>query len=103
LPNEGFTVAWDEMVILKSAEHKELAHRFIDFFNREEVAYRNMLYICSLVPVKSAIEKMPKEYKEILKPTNLDKGQLLKGFTDSKVLDCYSKAFDLIKATERKE
>lgn len=98
-PNDGFTIAWDEFVVLKSSKNKELAWKFIDFFNGEEVAYKNMLYICSLVPVKSAIEKMPEEYKPILKPENIGKGQLLKGFTDSKVMEYYSKAMDIITST----
>lgn len=98
LPDEGFTIAWDEFVISAASKQHELAHKFIDFFYDDDVAYQNMIYIWSLMANKNAYDKVDDNYKYILLPKNVSKGQLLKGFSDQKVLEYYNKAWDMIKS-----
>lgn len=100
LPDEGFTIAWDELVIMKTSKNKALAHKFIDFFYDNENSYKNILYMCSLMPNKNSITNIPSSYQDLLVPKNIEKGQLLKGFTDEKVLEYYNDAFDMIKSTK---
>ena len=41
VPKEGSNLAIDTMVILKNTQHKELAHNFINFMMREDIALMN--------------------------------------------------------------
>jgi len=101
LPDEGFTIAWDEFVISSNSKQLELAYKFIDFFYDDEVAYQNMIYIWSLMANKKAFDRIDDNCKYILLPKNIDKGQLLKGFKDQKTMELYNKAWDLIKSLDK--
>ena len=100
LPKEGFTIAFDEMVVASASKQKDLAYAFMNFIYEPEVAKENMEYICGPNPVAPAIAALDEDYRKIiiLDDDILKRGQLLKGFDDPKVLELYNKAWDRIKA-----
>ena len=103
LPKEGFTIAFDEMVVAKDAKRKDLAYAFINYIYDGEVAKVNMEYICGPNPVKPGIDALDPEYRRIIIIDRkvLARGQVLRGFDDKpEVLELYNKAWDRIKATE---
>ena len=103
LPKEGYTIAFDEMVIAKDAKRKDLAYAFINYIYDGDVAAANMDYICGPNPVKPGIEKLDADYRSVivLSPEQLAKGQVLKNLDDQPaVMELYNKAWDKIKATE---
>ena len=102
LPKEGFSIAFDEMVVAKEAKRKDLAYAFINYVYDGEVSKANMEYLCGPNPVKPGIDLLDEDYREIiiLDPEKLKNGQVLKGFDDPKVMELYNKAWDRIKATE---
>ncbi len=104
LPKEGYTIAFDEMVVAKDARRKDLAYAFINYIYNGEVAAANMDYLCGPNPVKPGIDLLDEEYRKviILDAEALKHGQVLKGFDDPAVLELYNKAWDKIKATEAK-
>jgi spermidine/putrescine transport system substrate-binding protein len=101
-PKEGFTAACDEMVIPKGAKEVALAHAFINFLYDPDNAAKNIQYICAAMPNKTALAKLPEEYRSnpaILPPPEiLQKAEVLKDLGDKQAL--YSKVWDTIKATE---
>ena len=103
LPKEGFAIAFDEMVVAKSAKRKDLAYEFINYIYDGDVAKVNMEYICGPNPVKPGIDQLDPEYRDliVLNPEQLKRGQLIKSFDGQQaVMDLYNKAWDRIKATE---
>jgi spermidine/putrescine transport system substrate-binding protein len=104
LPKEGFTIAFDEMVVAKDARRKDLAYAFINYIYEGEVAAVNMDYLCGPNPVKPGIDLLDEDYRNviILDPETLSHGQVLQGFDDPAVNELYNKAWDKIKATEAK-
>ena len=104
LPKEGFTIAFDEIVIAKDAPRKDLAYAFINYLYMAEVAKVNMEFLCGPNPVKPGLELLDEEYRKqiLLDAETLKPGQVLKGFDDPKVMELYNKAWDRIKATEAK-
>jgi len=102
LPKEGFTIAFDEMVIAKGAKRADLAYAFINYIYTGEVAAANMDYICGPNPVKPGIDLLDEEYRNliVLPPETLKRGHVLRGFADKpEVMSLYNKAWDRIKAT----
>ena len=105
LPKEGYTIAFDEMVIASAARRKDLAYAFINYIYDGDVAKVNMEYICGPNPVKPGIDKLDPEYRDviILTPEQLKQGQVLRNFDDQpEVQEIYNRAWDKIKATEAK-
>ena len=103
LPKEGYTIAFDEMVIAKDAKRKDLAYAFINYIYDGDVAAVNMDYIQGPNPVKPGIDQLDEGLRDIivLKPEQLKLGQVLRGFDDKPaVMELYNKAWDKIKATE---
>ena len=103
LPKEGFTIAFDEMVIAKDAKRKDLAYAFINYIYDGEVAKVNMEYICGPNPVKPGIEALDDGYRSliIIDKEKIARGPVLRGFSDRPdVMELYNKAWDKIKATE---
>ena len=102
LPKEGYTIAFDEMVIAKDAKRKDLAYAFINYIYDGEVAKVNMEYICGPNPVKPGIDALDEDYRKliVLDEATLKRGQVLKGFDDQPaVMELYNKAWDKVKAT----
>ena len=103
LPKEGFTIAFDEMVVAKDARRKDLAYAFINYIYDGDVAAANMEYICGPNPVKPGIDALDPEYKSliVLDAESASRGQVMRGFADRPdVMELYNKAWDRIKATE---
>ena len=103
LPKEGFTIAFDEMVVAKDAKRKDLAYAFINYIYSGEVAKANMEYICGPNPVKPGIELLDEDYRKliVLDEATIARGQVLVGFLDNpEVQELYNKAWDKIKAGE---
>ena len=103
LPKEGFTIAFDEMVVAKDARRKDLAYAFINYIYDGDVAAVNMDYICGPNPVRPGIEQLDEDYRSliILDAQTLRYGQILTSFDDKpEVQALYNKAWDRIKATE---
>lgn len=104
LPKEGFTIAWDELVILKTSKHKKLAYKFINHLFRSENALENMKYVCGVMAHKEALKQLPQEMKDLFiqPPEVMKNGQVMRSFADSpEVQDIYNKAWDKIKAIEK--
>lgn len=102
LPREGFSIAFDEMVVAADAPMADLAYAFIDYIYDGEVAKANMEYICGPNPVKPGIDMLDEDYRNLIIPSAdvLKYGQLLKGFdSQPEVQALYNKAWDRIKAT----
>ncbi len=105
LPKEGFTIAFDEMVIAKQAKRKDLAYAFINYIYDGDVAAANMNYICGPNPVKPGIDQLDEDYRKliILDAETLKRGQVLIAFENDPIaIDLYNKAWDKIKATTAK-
>ena len=105
LPKEGFSIAFDEMVLAANAPRPDLAYAFMNYIYNGEVAKVNMEFICAPVPVKSGIELLDEDYRKliVLDEQTKARGQVLKSFDDNpKVMEMYNKAWDRIKATEAK-
>ena len=104
LPKEGFTIAFDEMVIAKGAKRKDLAYAFINFVYDGVVAKANMKYLCGVNPVKPGIDLLDEKTRSIviISHETLARGQVLRGIDDPKVMECYNKAWDKIKAVDAK-
>ena len=103
LPKEGFTIAFDEMVVAKDAKRKDLAYALINYIYCGEVAKANMEYICGPNPVKPGIELLDEDYRKliVLDEATIARGQVLIGFLDNpEVQELYNKAWDKIKAGE---
>ncbi len=105
LPKEGFTIAFDEMVVSASAPNPDLAYAFMNYVYDGKVAKANMEYIMGPMPVKPGIDALDDDYREIivLPPETIKRGQVLKPVDDdAKVKELYDKAWDRIKATSEK-
>ena len=105
LPKEGFTIAFDEMVISASAPNPDLAYAFMNYVYDGKVAKTNMEYIMGPMPVKPGIDALEDDYRKIivLPPETIKRGQVLKPIDDdAKVKELYDKAWDRIKATSEK-
>jgi len=63
IPKEGSNIWFDNMVIPKNAQNKELAEEFINFMNRPEIAAKNAEYIGYSTPNKAAKELLPDDMK----------------------------------------
>ena len=103
LPKEGFTIAFDEMVIAADSKRPELAYAFVNYLYVPEVAAANMDYVCGASPVAGGIELLDEDYRDLIVPSAevLAAGQVLKGFEDRPdVMELYNRAWDRIKATD---
>lgn len=103
LPREGFTFAFDEMVLAADAPRPDLAFAFMNYIYDPEVALANMEYICAITPVKEAIDNLDEELAALilLDEETLAHAQVLRGFDDRpEVMDLYNRAWDRVKATD---
>jgi len=62
-PKEGTNLWFDSVVIPKTSENVEVAHMFIDFLNREDIAFRNADYIGYSSPNIGAVDQLSEELK----------------------------------------
>ncbi len=85
-PKEGSTMWMDNIVILKSAQNKDLAYEFVNFLLRADVAKRNAEYVQYPTPNKTAFELMDEATKQnkliYLENEYLDKCQMIRFLGD---------------------
>ena len=101
LPEEGFTIAFDEMVILSGSKQSNLAHAFINFCYDPDVAAANMTAVCSPMPVAAAFPKLDAKLRQLVVPTaeTLHRGEVLRSLDDKpEALKIYNEAWERIKA-----
>ncbi|WP_282753599.1 ABC transporter substrate-binding protein [Desulfuromonas thiophila] len=102
LPREGGSIASDDMVIPQGAQQVELAHAFIDFIHRPEVAAQNIAYVYFLSPNLAAYALLPDEVRAdptIFVPQELlGKCEPIRDLGADNAL--YSKIWDQIKAAD---
>ncbi len=102
LPKEGYSIAFDEMVVSSKAPNPDLAYAFMDFLYDGENAKINMEYISGPNPVKPGIDALDEEYRAqiILTPEQIKAGQVILPIDDDPAaMELYTKAWDKIKAT----
>lgn len=63
IPEEGSTVTFDNMAIMKDSKNKDLAYKFIDFLYRPEIAAMNMNEIQYVMPHKTAVGLVDEELR----------------------------------------
>ena len=103
LPKEGFTIAFDEMVISADSKQVELAHKFINFCYDPDVAAANMSEVCSPMPIAAAFPKLDEKLRKlmVLDAATLARGEVLRDFDDQpEVRKMYVDAWDRVKAGE---
>lgn len=100
---EGILSCFDEFVISKNSKNKELAHKFIDFIYRPDIAKRNIEYILAVMPNCEAVKMLPDNMKhnELIVPSEniLDKCEIIK-YLDGNIYDLYINVWDKIKASK---
>ncbi|HSH08783.1 MAG TPA: spermidine/putrescine ABC transporter substrate-binding protein [Oceanipulchritudo sp.] len=100
LPEEGFSVWVDDMVIPADSDNVELAEKFIDFMHDPEIAKLNMEYNYYVCPNSAAYEIVDEELKSdptIFIPDELmKKSEMIRPIGDD--LQKYIKVWDLVKA-----
>lgn len=100
LPKEGFVIAFDEMVISARTTNPDLAHAFINYVYRGDVAKANMEYIAGLMPVRPGISSLDREFRDMimLDAETIERGQVLDSFeNDAKTFGFYNNAWTRIK------
>jgi spermidine/putrescine transport system substrate-binding protein len=99
-PKEGCAMTVDEMVILKTAPQKDLAHRFINFLLDPEVAAENMEwtgYLCPNIPGKKLVTEAFLSNPAVSVPPDLKgKIEVIRDVGDA--LRLYTNAWDEVKA-----
>lgn len=102
VPEEGVSIALDEMVIPVGARQPELAHAFINFLHQPEVAAENTEYVYFLCPNKAAYELIDEELlgdpSINLEPHILAKSEVIEDLGEDNRL--YTHIWDQIKAAE---
>lgn len=65
VPKEGSNIWFDNVVITKSCENTDAAHKFIDFLLRPEIAKMNSEYVGYSTPNKAALEIIDESYTSL--------------------------------------
>lgn len=101
IPVEGSTCCFDEIVILKNG-NVELAHKFIDFLYRTDIAAKNCKFICSAIPNSGMKRLMDKDdlENELMFPTDeiLNKLEMTCDLGDG--IELWNDTWDRFKATK---
>jgi spermidine/putrescine transport system substrate-binding protein len=102
VPAEGTSIFCDDFAIPASADNVELAHAFINFFHRPDVAAANIEYVYYLCPNTGAYELLSDEIKEdpvvFLDPAVQAKSEIIADVGDALAL--YTRMWDEVKAAE---
>jgi spermidine/putrescine transport system substrate-binding protein len=102
VPREGVSIALDEMVIPMDAREVDLAHAFINFLHRPEVAAENTEYVYFLCPNQAAYplidEELLSDPSINLPPEILAKSEVIEDLGENNRL--YSAMWDAIKAAK---
>lgn len=100
-PEEGTNLWYDAMVITKDCRNTDLAHAYIDFFLREDVAEPNSLYIGYTSPVQSVFEELKDtEYEGInaYVPRVGNENDEIFAYQDPKVKKLFAELWTKVKA-----
>ncbi len=103
LPKEGFTIAFDEMVIPADAPQPELAHKFINFMYTPRIAKANIEGVCAAMPVRGVIKLLEPRLRRLVEvdADTFRRGEVLQSIDDKPaVRDMYLEAWERIKAGE---
>ena len=103
LPKEGFTIAFDEMVIPADAPQPDLAHKFINFVYTPKFAKANVEGVCAPMPVKGVIKWLEPRLRRLVEvdADTFKRGEVLQSIDDKPaVRDMYQEAWERIKAGE---
>lgn len=102
VPVEGTSIFCDDFAIPKGTKNLELAHAYINFFHRPEVAAANIEYIYYLCPNTGAYELLGEEIREdplvFMDPDIKDKSEVIGDVGEALAL--YTRMWDEIKAAE---
>ena len=101
LPKEGFTIAFDEMVIPADSQQLDLAHKFINFVYSPEIAKANIEGVCAPMPVKGALELLDPKLRRLVEvdANTFRRGEVLLNLEDKPAArEMYLKAWERIKA-----
>lgn len=102
LPEEGFVVWCDDMVIPANAPNPDLAHQFINYMLDGRTAAANMEFCYYKAPNSAAYELISEELKEdptvFVDPGLMEKGEVVRPLGENTQL--YTKYWDIIKAAE---
>lgn len=107
LPEEGFSLSCDEMVIPTTAPNKDLAYKFIDFIHDGRVAAQNMGYTSYWCPNAAAKKILEEENPDMVSnPTifpseeDLARAEVINDLGDA--LSLYTKVWDEVLAADAK-
>ena len=102
IPEEGTSIACDDMVIPKEARNVELAHKFINFVHDPHVAAENPEFISYLCPNRASYEFLGEDIRNnesiFLKSEIKAKCEVIEDLGDDNAK--YTKIWDQIKAAE---
>jgi spermidine/putrescine transport system substrate-binding protein len=102
LPEEGFTVWCDDMVIPTTASNPDLAHAFINFMLDPAIAARSMEFCQYKAPVLEAYPLLDEELRSneaVFVPEQLmEKAEVIRPVGD--FIRSYSREWDRVKATQ---
>jgi spermidine/putrescine transport system substrate-binding protein len=102
IPEEGFSLACDDLVIPKTAKQVDLAHKFINFLHTPEVAAENTEFITYLCPNSASYPLLNDEIRDDpgIFPSQeiLSKGEVIQDLGEDN--QKYTKIWDEIKAAE---
>jgi spermidine/putrescine transport system substrate-binding protein len=104
IPEEGFSLACDDLVIPKTAKQADLAHRFINFIHTPDVAAANTEYITYLCPNRDSYALLSEDIKNDpgIFPSSsvLVQGEVIQDLGENN--QKYTQIWDEIKAAENK-
>jgi len=102
VPEEGTSIACDDVVIPKGAKNVELAHKFINFLHDPNVAAENTIFISYLCPNRASYQFLGEDILQnpaiFLKPEIQAKCEVIDDLGENNVK--YTKIWDQIKAAE---
>lgn len=102
VPQEGTSIFCDDFAIPKGAKDLDLAHAFINFFHRPDVAAANIEFVYYLCPNKPAYDLLSEEIRNdpvvFIDPAAKAKSEIIDDVGESLAL--YTKMWDEIKAAE---
>lgn len=100
IPVEGTSLACDNIVMLKSSEHKDLAYAFMNFLLDGEVAAANMEYVYYLAPNTAAYPFLSDDLKAeepiLMSPSIIANCEVIQDLGEGNAL--YSEIWDQVKA-----
>jgi spermidine/putrescine transport system substrate-binding protein len=100
VPEEGASVALDDMAILKTAPRPDLAHAFLNYLHEPAVAARNIEFVYYLCPNLEAYKRVSEEVRSnpsiFLAPQVMERCEVIVDLGAANAL--YTKVWDAVKA-----